>query len=132
MAREPTPKRTRAKAGAEESFGKRRSDHRWFRPVLAELKRIFPRKLAQELAVIANRSERICEVWISGKGAPDGEALAALLNSKHHGRRIWQALTADNPHPWRAQLNRQIEIWELLELQQATARRLEALERGEK
>jgi hypothetical protein len=69
-------------------------------------------------------------VWISRKGAPDGEALSALLNSRI-GDRLVLALTRSCPHPWRKKLNRQIEISQLRDQQRDTQLRLEALERGE-
>lgn len=119
-----------AKPATEYINGRDRSDHRWFYPVLLDLQKIFPRKLAPNIAVLANRSERVCEVWISKKGAPDGEALAALLNSRF-GDRLWQALTRGSTEPWRKKLNRQIEISQLREQQRETILRLEALERGE-
>src|SRR4051794_12973433 len=73
-----------AKAGADENLGNSRRDHRWFAPVLVELRKLFRQKLAAELALIANRSTRVCEDWIATppRGAPDGEALATLLNSR--------------------------------------------------
>jgi hypothetical protein len=119
-----------AKLSTEQVIGVSRSDHRWFLPVLAEIKLIFPRKLAAELAAISNRSERICQVWISRRGAPDGEALAALINSRL-GDRVLLALTGACPHQWRRKLNRQIEISRLRDQQRETQLRLEALERGE-
>lgn len=117
---------------AEENSGKGRRNHRWFAPVAAELKRIFPRKTAQEIALLANRSDRVCEDWIANpaRGAPDGEAMAALLNSRV-GDRLWLALTKASASPWRKKLARQIEISELLDQQRATQERLEALQRGE-
>lgn len=118
------------KSDPAENLGKSRRDHRWFAPVLVELKLIFPRKLAQELALIANRSERVCEDWIARKGAPDGEALAALINSRV-GDRLVLALTRSSPHAWRKRLNRQIEISQLRDQQRETQLRLEALERGD-
>lgn len=118
-----------AKTRAEENLGKSRRDHRWFAPVLVELRRIFPRKLAQELALLANRSDRVCEDWIATppRGAPDGEALAALLNSRI-GDRLLLALTKSCAEPWRKKLNRQIEISQLRDQQRETAARLAALE----
>lgn len=107
-----------------------RSEHRWFFPVLVELKRTFPRKFAEQVAAIAGRSERICDVWKTGRGVPDGEALAALLNSDI-GDRLLLALTKGSLHAWRKRLNRQIEISQLRDQQRETARRLEALERGD-
>ena len=118
------------KPAAEQIGGRDRSDHRWFYPVLVELKAIFPNKLAPNLAVLANRSERICEVWISRKGAPDGEALAALLNGRF-GDRLWQALTKSSAEPWRKKLNRQIEISRVIDQQRELQAQLEVLQKGE-
>jgi hypothetical protein len=129
MARNNNTAAGSAKAAPAEISGKSRRDHRWFAPVLAELRAIFPRKLAQELALVANRSERVCEDWIARRGAPDGEALAALLNSRV-GDRLFLALTRSAIHPWRRDLNRQIKMSTLRAQQRATALELEALERG--
>lgn len=98
--------------------------------MLAELRAIFPHKLAPNLALLANRHERICEKWIGGHGTPDGEALTALLNSRF-GDRLFLALTRGSSEPWRKKLTRQIEISQLRDQQRDTQLRLEALERGE-
>ncbi|MCD9819762.1 hypothetical protein [Bradyrhizobium japonicum] len=120
-----------AKTGAEENLGKSRRDHRWFAPVLVELRKVFKQKLAAELALIANRSTRVCEDWIATppRGAPDGEALNALLNSRI-GDVVWKALTRSCAEPWRKKLNRQMEISQLLDQQRETAARLAALQNG--
>jgi hypothetical protein len=121
-----------AKAGAEENLGTSRRDHRWFAPVLAELRKVFRQKLAAELALIANRSTRVCEDWIATppRGAPDGEALAALLNSRI-GDVVLLALTRSCAEPWRKKLHRQLEIAQLLDQQRETAARLAALQNGD-
>lgn len=116
-----------AKTAAAKNSGKSRRDCQWFAPVLLELKRAFPQKLAAELALITNRHQRVCELWISGRGAPDGEALTALQNSRL-GDRVFLALTRGCAEPWRKRLNRQIEISQLREAQRETAARLAALE----
>lgn len=123
----------RAKKANDENLGKSRRNHRWFAPVLVELRKHWKnKKLAQELALAANRSTRVCEDWIATppRGAPDGEALAALQNSAV-GSIVFKALTKSCPHPWREKLNRQIEISELLDMQRETAARLAALQRGD-
>jgi hypothetical protein len=122
----------KAKSGGEENLGKTRRDHRWFAPALVELRKVFKQKLAAELALNANRSTRVCEDWISTppRGAPDGEALAALLNSRVGGI-VWKAITRSCAEPWRKKLNRQMEISELLERQRETAARLAALQDGD-
>jgi hypothetical protein len=95
-----------------------------------ELRLIYRHNLPVEISARSGRSVRVVERWLSGQGAPDSEALAALLNSDI-GDRLWLALTRSSPHPWRKRLSRQIEISELRDQQRDTARRLEALERGE-
>lgn len=122
----------KAKSGAEENLGNSRRDHRWFAPALVELRKVFKQKLAAELALIANRSTRVCEDWIATppRGAPDGEALAALLNSRV-GDIVWRAVTRSCAEPWRKKLNRQMEISQLIEQQRETAARLQALQNGE-
>lgn len=118
---------------AEENLGISRRNHRWFAPVLAELRRIYPQKLAFHLADDANRSERVCEDWIASppRGAPDGEALAALLTGRH-GRRLLLALAKSSAHDWAAQLQNELELSELRADLQAKQRRIERLERGER
>lgn len=116
-----------AKSSAGKVGGKSRHACRWFAPVLAELKLIFPQKLAAELHVITNRHPRVCEKWISGAVVPDGEAMAALQNSRV-GDRVFLALTKGCAEPWRKKLNRQIEISQLRDMQRETAARLAALE----
>lgn len=118
-----------AKPVTEQVVGKSRSDARWFEPVLRELRAMFPTKLAQELALRANRSERICEKWIARHGAPDGAALNALVNSDV-GDRVLLALTRSNTQPWARALRRTHEIAQLRRQQAETASRLEVLERG--
>lgn len=121
----------RSKSAAAKVSGKSRCDHRWFLPVLEELERLFPEKTAQNLAVLANRHQRVCETWIARKGAPDGEAMAALQNSRV-GDRVWLALTKASAEPWRRRLNRQIEfISDVAEQRRALDQRLAALERGD-
>jgi hypothetical protein len=119
-----------AKSPAAKVSGKSRSDHRWFLPVLVELKLIFPQKFPENVGALANRHPRICDTWKARRGAPDGEAMASLLNSVH-GDRLWLALTNASPHAWRKRLDRQLEIGRLLEQQRDTARRIKALEQGE-
>lgn len=118
-----------AKAAPDENLGKSRRDHRWFAPALVELRKVFKQKLAAELALIANRSTRVCEDWIATppRGAPDGEALAAIQNSRV-GDIVFLALTKGSAEPWRKKLNRQIEISQLRDQQRETAARLAALE----
>lgn len=120
-----------AKSGAEENLGKSRRDHRWFAPALAELRKVFKQKLAAELAACANRSTRVCEDWIATppRGAPDGEALAALLNSRV-GDVVWKHLTKACAEPWRKKLNRQMELSQLIDQQRDTAARIAALQNG--
>lgn len=122
--------RDRSKLITDADNGRSRCRHRWFFPVIDELSLIFRRNCAAEISYRAGRSIRICEVWLSKKSAPDGAALAALLNSDI-GDRLWLALTRSSPHPWRRKLNRQIEISRLRDQQRETQARLEALERGE-
>lgn len=121
-----------AKTGADENLGNSRRDHRWFAPVLVELRKVFRQKLAAELALIANRSTRVCEDWIATppRGAPDGEALAALLNSRI-GDIVTLSLTRSCAEPWRKKLGRQLEIAQLQDQQRETAARLAALQNGD-
>lgn len=129
MSRTMAPRAKLSKKPTDDLFGKDRRHVRWFEPVLAELAEIFPTKLAQELALRAGRSQRVCEFWISGRSAPDGGAMAALLNSDI-GDRVHLALTADCKHAW-ADNNRAVHEISKLRKQQADAeRRLKALEQG--
>jgi hypothetical protein len=123
--------RKSAKSGrvsADGTIGKYRGNTRWFVPVLAEIKKIFPRKTAAELAVITGRSIRICETWISGQGAPGGDSLAAMLCSQH-GDRLHQALIRSVTFDWAEAARDNYEISKIRQTQAEAARRLEALER---
>jgi hypothetical protein len=118
-----------SKKGTDEKIGRSRRSHLWFAPVIADLRGIFPKKLAQNLASRAGRHTRICEFWIAGTGAPDGEALARLICSDI-GDRVLDALTADCKHPWAENVRRTHEVARLRKQAAETARRLAALEEG--
>lgn len=119
-----------AKKRADENLGGSRKNHRWFAPVLAELRLIYPRKLAPELAALTNRDPRVCEDWIAARGAPGGDALAALLTGKH-GKRLIKALAKSSPHAWGADLVREIERSEVRAEIRASQKRLAALDRDD-
>lgn len=126
----PSPIRASlSKNGADHSIGKHRSIDRWFEPVIAELARIFPKKLANELSIRARRDPRVCELWMSGDRSPNGEALAALICSDV-GDIVVQALTAECPHPWAENARAVREISKLRKQQADAARRLALLEQG--
>jgi hypothetical protein len=120
----------RPKPATDEVIGKSRRSLRWIVPVMADFKKRFPHGAAAELAYRSGRSVRICETWLSGKGAPDGEAIHRLQNSDV-GDLIWLAMTRGNPHPWAKNLRRQIEITRVLDQQIELDLRLKALQRGE-
>ena len=122
-----------AKKRADENLGKSRGNHRWFVPVLAELRLILPKtKFAQELAVLTNRDPRVCEDWIATppRGAPGGSALAALLTGPH-GKRLIKALAKSSPHAWGAEIVREIERSEVRAEIRAGQKRLAALDRDD-
>lgn len=118
-----------AKSGTDSGIGKDRSCHQWFAPVLEEFCRIFPKKTPTHIASRAGRSIRVCEIWLSGKGAPDGIALARLIRSDV-GDRVLLALTADCQHAWAENVRTTHEISKLRKQQAEAAARLAALERG--
>lgn len=119
----------RQKSGTDAAIGIDRACHQWFAPVLADLRALFPKKTALHISSRAGRSVRVCEIWLSEKGAPDGRALAALIRSDV-GDRVLAALTADCRHPWAENFRATQEISKLRKQQADAARRLEALERG--
>lgn len=129
MTRPSAPRAKLSKPPTDKKIGRTRSFDRWFDPVIDELSLIFPHKLALELAVRARRPKRVCELWMQGRSAPNGEALAALICSDV-GDRVLLSLTARCPHPW-AENNRAVHEISKLRKQQAEAdRRLKALEQG--
>jgi hypothetical protein len=99
----------------------------WFSPIVAELKKIFPRNCSAEVAHRAGRHITIAERWLSGKGAPDGQSLANLLRSDV-GDLVHQALIASVKSPWADNLRAVREIAKLRQQQVDTSRRLAALE----
>src|SRR5262249_10090576 len=115
--------------GPDKVIGKKRQDCQWWLPVLQELQIRFKRDFAGELAYRAGRDPRVCQKWKTGKHAPDGGALHALINSDV-GDIVIMALTRGNSKPWAKALRRTYEISKLRNLQAETQRRLEALERG--
>jgi hypothetical protein len=121
-----------AKPAGEQIIRKRRGSPRWFAPVLTELRELFPPRsasLVKELAFRADRSIRIVEDWVAGRGAPDGAALTALIKSDV-GDRVMLALTRDCHQPWIKSLRRTHELASLRKAQDETGRRIAALERG--
>ena len=101
----------------------------WWAPVLQFLQVRFKVGFAWEMHVRTGRDPRICKKWKTGKHAPDGEALAALINSDV-GDEVIRILTKDNRQAWARALRRTHEIAKLRSVQAETQRRLEALERG--
>ena len=87
-----------------------------------------PRKTALELALRSGASPRSAETWLAGKGAPNAEALAALLRSDL-GLIVLEAIMAGAAPPWWGALRRQIAISRLRRAQVEHQRALEALER---
>jgi hypothetical protein len=116
-------------ADTDNSIGKCRSGGHWFDAVIDELTPIFPRKLAFELAMRAGRPKRVVELWLEGRAAPNGEALASLIRSDV-GDRVLLALTAGCSHPWADNVRATHEIARLRKQQAESARRLAELERG--
>lgn len=116
-------------ADTDKKIGRCRSGDRWFDAVIDELTLIFPRKLAFELAMRAGRPKRVVELWLEGRAAPNGEALAALIRSDI-GDRVLLALTAGCNHPWADNVRATHEIARLRKQQAESARRLAELERG--
>lgn len=126
----PSPIRAKtSKTGTDHSIGRDRSSDRWFEPVIAELARIFPKKLAAELALRAHRPARVCELWLQGRQSPNGAALASLICSDV-GDVVVQALTAECQHPWAENARAVREISRLRKQQADAARRLALLEQG--
>ena len=118
-----------AKSPTDDLIGKRRSCHRWFEPVIDDLRLIFPHKCSTETAYHSGRSVRVCEIWLSGKGAPDGAALAALLRSPI-GDRVHAALIRGVTLDWADNFRSVSEISKLRKEQAASNKRLAALEQG--
>ena len=118
-----------AKSRTDKAIGKDRACHQWFAPVLAEICRIFPKKTPTHLSSRSGVSIRVCEIWLSGKGAPGGPALARLIRSDV-GDRVLLALTADCQHGWAENVRATHEISQLRKQQAAQAARLAELERG--
>jgi len=116
-------------SGTAKVVGKSRQDCRWWLPVLQKLQVRFKRDFAGEMAWRAGRHPRVCEKWKTGRHAPDGGALHALINSDV-GDMVILALTQGNAQPWAKALRRTHEISNLRKLQSETTQRLEALERG--
>lgn len=118
-----------AKSATDNAIGKGRASHQWFAPVLEAFAQKFPRKTALELALRSGRHVRVCEIWLSGKGAADGPALAALICSDQ-GDLVLDALTARCGHAWAENARATREISKLRKQQAEAADRLAALERG--
>lgn len=119
----------RSNKAPDKVIGTSRAGHRFFEPVLVALEKKFPKKCAQELALRAKRSERVCEIWIARRGTPDGGALACLIDSDV-GDIVMLALTKNSKQPWVKALRRHHEIASLRTVQVEAARRLAALELG--
>lgn len=99
----------------------------WFSSTALELKDIFKTNCAAEVAHRSGRSVSVVERWLSGKGAPDGLALATLLRSDI-GDLVHEALIASVKSPWADNIRAVREIAKLRQQQADTARRLSALE----
>ncbi|ODM77770.1 hypothetical protein [Bradyrhizobium elkanii] len=118
-----------AKNGTDKLIGKHRRSHRWFEPIALTFRHNFPKKTAEVLADLAGRDVRVAEIWLSGTGSPNGEALARLIDSKH-GDLVVQALTGGSRHSWVARYERTQEIAKARDELEAAQRRLASLERG--
>jgi DNA-binding transcriptional regulator YiaG len=99
----------------------------WFSSTALQLKQIFSQNCAAEVAHRSGRSVSVVERWLSGKGAPDGKALATLLRSDI-GDLVHEALIASVKSPWADNIRAVREIAKLRQQQADTSRRLEALE----
>jgi hypothetical protein len=116
-----------AKNETDKRIGKDRYVDRYFQPVIDELGLIFPKKLAQVLALHSGKSQRVCELWLEGKTAPGGDALAALICSEI-GDTVLLALTKGCDHAWLRNIRTTNEIAKLRRQQRDSAARLASLE----
>jgi hypothetical protein len=99
----------------------------WFDAIARELKDLFPRKTAVETAFRAGCDVSNAEPWLSGKTAPNGEALARLLCSDV-GDRLHVALIENVHTRWAEQRRAELEAAQLRQQQAEIARRLAQLE----
>jgi hypothetical protein len=119
----------RAKPSTGKVVSNPRQDCLWFAPVLDVLMKKFKTGFASEMRLRTGRDESVIQRWKTGKHAPDGFALNALINSDV-GDLVIRAMTRSNNQPWAKALRRTHEISQLRTLQAETQHRLEALERG--
>lgn len=127
MTRTVAPARKLSKKPTRTDAGRSPHECGWFFPIVAELKDIFERDCAAEVAMRAARDIKTVERWLSGKVSPDGEALARLLRSDI-GDRIHDALITGVQAAWAKNHRTVREIARLRQQQADAARRLAALE----
>ncbi|MBR1206987.1 MULTISPECIES: hypothetical protein [unclassified Bradyrhizobium] len=126
-----SPIRARSsKKPTDQRIGGHRSVDRWFLPIALAFRENFPAKTAEVLADLAGlKKVRPAELWLSGRRAPNGEALARLIASKH-GDLVIRALTAGSGQVW---VKRHLRIEQLAKARaevEAATRRLAEAERG--
>ncbi len=118
-----------AKPAIGKVASKTRQDCLWFAPVLEVLMKRWKTGFALEMRLRTGRDASVIQRWKTGRHAPDGYALNALINSDV-GDLVIDAMTRSNTQPWAKALRRTREIAQLGQTQAETQSRLEALERG--
>jgi len=119
-----------SKRRRDQPIGKDRSADRWFLPIALTFRKNFPNKTAEVLADIAGlRDVRPAELWLEGRRAPSGEALARMIASAH-GDLIIGALTSGSGQTWVKRLRRIENLAAARAELDAAQRRLAEAERG--
>jgi hypothetical protein len=93
-------------------------------------RRLFPHKMAAELAFRSARSVRSCERWANRHAGLSAGALAALLRSAE-GPAFMSAVMGDNPPQWWADAQAHIERAALRRRGEEIRARIAALENAE-
>ncbi|WP_354099616.1 MULTISPECIES: hypothetical protein [unclassified Bradyrhizobium] len=119
-----------AKKPTDQLIGKDRPVDRWFLPIALTFRKNFPQKTAEVLADMAGlRDVRPAELWLEGRRAPSGEALARMIISAH-GDLVIRALTQGCGQAW-VKRHRRIESLAAARADvEAAQRRLAEAERG--
>jgi hypothetical protein len=98
--------------------------------IVQAARRLWPRKVAAELAIRSARSVRSCERWSGRHAGMSASALAALLRSPE-GATFMSAIMGDNPPQWWADAQAHIERAALRRRADAIRARIAALENSE-
>lgn len=99
-------------------------------PILRKFKDLHPHKTAVRLALITGADVKHCEKCLAGTRELGAAFQAELLRSDF-GKDALIALMGNSRAAWWRGLRRLLEISELRDMQAATQKRLEALERGD-